>query len=241
MTTRKIQRDRSEIRTTGAKTMSIPQLRKAFEYMENFASGGAKSTDDIQKEWKHIFGGKGISKEQAKSYLNEYKHKTQNGGTSPGLYTASGSIPGQATDGGYDVYGSYPKYLMSGFGVGVPINSQTQLCGKAEVSSTPLPDTGSNLVTTGGARKDKGKGKGNKTRKAGRKMRKTLRGGNRLPEATNPTTALQDAATAFRGQPMGSSPSSVDAVAPRLFPAPYTNFAGQVTPIQRTMGLDISQ
>jgi len=237
MTTRKIQRDRSEMRTTGAKTMSIPQLRKAFEYMENFASGGVKSTEDIQKEWKNVFGGKGITKEQAKSYLNEYKNRKQDGGASPGLYTAAGSIPGQITPGGYDVYGSYPKYLMSGFGVGVPINSQTQLCGKAEVSSTPLPDTGSNLV--GGARKQRGSK--SKTRKAGKNTRKTLRGGNRMPEATNPTSALQDAATAFRGQPMGSSPSAVDAVAPRLFPAPYTNFAGQVTPIYRTMGLDITQ
>ena len=240
MTTRKIQRDRSQIGTTGAKTMSIPQLRKAFEYMENYASGvsggNAKTVDDIQTEWKKIFGGKGITKEQAKSYLNEYK-SAQAGGASPGLYTAAGSIPGQITPGGYDVYGSYPKYLMSGFDVGVPRISQGDLCGKAEVSSTPLPGTGSNLV--GGARKKSGS-KG-KTRKAGRKMRKTLRGGNRIPEAVNPTTALQDAATAFRGQQMGPSPSAVDAAPARLFPAPYTNFAGQVTPIYRTMGLDITQ
>jgi hypothetical protein len=237
MPVKKIQRNRSELTVTGgAAAMTIPQLRKAFERMEQFA-GGAKSAEDVQKEWKKVFGGKGITKEQAKSYLNEYKHKGQSGGTAPGLYTAAGSIPGQATDGGYDVYGSYPKYLMSGFGVGVPQISQNELCGKAAVASTPLPDTGSNLVTKGGARK------GKKTRKVGKskKLRKTLRGGNRLPEATNPTTALQDAGANFRGQPMGASPSAVDAVSARLFPAPYAHYAGQVTPIYRTMGLDITR
>jgi hypothetical protein len=237
MTGKKLQRNRSELTATGgATTMTIPQLRKAFERMEQFA-GGAKSADEVQKEWKKIFGGKGITKEQSRSYFNEYKNKGQSGGTAPGLYTAAGSIPGQATDGGYGVYGSYPKYLMSGFDVGVPRMSAGDLCGKAAVASTPLPDTGSNLVTKGGARK------GKKTRKVGKgkKLRKTLRGGNRLPEATNPTTALQDAGTYFRGQQMGASPSAADPVSARLYPAPYTHYAGQVTPIYRTMGLDITR
>jgi hypothetical protein len=238
MPVKKIQRNRSELTVTGgAAAMTIPQLRKAFERMEQFA-GGAKSAEDVQREWKKIFGGKGITKDQAKSYLNEYKQGgRQSGGTAPGLYTAAGSIPGQATDGGYDVYGSYPKYLMSGFDVGVPRMSAGDLCGKAAVASTPLPGMGSNLV--GGGQRRKGK----KTRKAGKgkKLRKTLRGGNRLPEATNPTTALQDAGTYFRGQQMGASPSAADPVSARLYPAPYTHYAGQVTPIYRTMGLDITR
>jgi hypothetical protein len=240
-------------KSSGSSVMTIPKLRKSFEHIEAFASN-TKDPVQLKKEWKKVFGGKGITDEQATSYLaylNE--HKSQSGG-SPGLYSSS-TVPGQDVPGGYAPYGNFLTYQMKGFDIGVPQNSQTELCGKVDITPTLLPDMGSNLVTNmkGGYKKGKRMTKRNKTKSGTNKMRemrsrkysermrqktRKLKGGTRFPIATNPTSVWQDAFTALRGQPLGASPSPTDPVPNKLFPVP-SPYNIQVSEINRTMTNDI--
>ena len=240
-------------KSSGSSVMTIPKLRKSFEHMEGFASN-ASNAEQLRKEWKKVFGGKGITEEQAVSYLNYIKeNKNQAGGSaqaggSPGLYSSS-NIPGQSIPGGYTPYGNFLEYQMKGFDIGVPQNSQAELCGKVDTTPTLLPNMGSNIVETmkGGYKKGKKSTKRKSTDRT-KKVRsrkysdrvktRKLKGGTRFPVATNPTSVWQDAFTALRGQPLGASPSATDPIPNRLFhvPSPYNI---QVSEINRTMSNDI--
>jgi hypothetical protein len=240
--------NKSHHKSPGSSVMTIPKLRKSFEYIETFAAN-TNDVEKLRKEWKKTFGGKGINEKQATAYLNYvHENKSQSGG-SPGLYSSS-TVPGQNVPGGYAPYGNFLSYLTSGFDIGVPKISQTELCGKVDTTPTLLPDMGSNVVTPmkGGYKKHKRMTKRNrlmKTRvkKYSARMRekartRKLKGGTRFPMATNPTSVWQDAFTALRGQQLGPSPSATDPVPNRLFPVP-SPYNIQVSEINRTMSNDI--
>jgi hypothetical protein len=238
--------NKTHYKSSGNKSsiMSLPKLRKSFEYIESFAAN-RNDSDSLKKEWKKVFGGKGITTEQADAYLKYINENKQQKGGAPGLYSSS-TIPGQDVPGGYLPHGNFLAYQMKGFDIGVPLQSQSELCGKVDITPKLLPDMGSNITTTmkGGKRSKKvtkrNKNKGNKSKKyRGTVKTRKLKGGMRFPIATNPTTAWQDAFTALRGQQLGPSPSATDPVPNRLFPVP-SPYNIEVSEINRTMAKDIT-
>lgn len=133
-------REAKKTRKHKSKTMTIPQLRKAFEHMDRF-----RDVESFRKEWKKTFG-KEITKESAQDYLHYVSSKkgsTQRGGAAPLDYTlrAGADLP----------YGSYNTYVAGGFGFANQ-DSLTAQCGK-ETWPSPPSGIGCNLQGGGSKRK----------------------------------------------------------------------------------------
>jgi hypothetical protein len=163
------------------KSMTIPQLRKAFDHIELFVQKNP-DVDDFCKEWKKVFG-KDVSKEAARDYLafvREHPSKSQSGGAAPIDYDmrAGADIP----------YGSFPEYVQSGFGF-ANIDSFRAQSGKEHITPIIPAPMGNNAVMKGGR----------KTRK-----QKKQRGGGNLPSLT---TAVSE----FMNRPflMNSPPTTL--------------------------------
>lgn len=144
--TRKVQQ---KVKATG---MTIPELRRAFEHIDHFMDTKVKSlkgkdaTTAFRKEWKKVFG-KDVSEDAAREYLDfiAANTKTQKGGAAPLSYEmrAGADIP----------YGSFPKYVSSGFGF-ANHDSLLSSCGKPNGFPTTTPvGLGSNQVMKGGSKK----------------------------------------------------------------------------------------
>jgi hypothetical protein len=215
----------SEVQSGGAKT--IPELREAFERIETFAKdlvqkGGSVKTmsRDLATEWKAVFGRK-IGGEAAEEYLKfiggekapapapvaSAKNKTRKAHKMKGGATAApiaGAPLDYQTRPGIDgPYGNFPPYVDGGFGVGVPAISQNYIMTpKAEVT-IDAGDGGNRPLQTGGAASKK---RTAKRKLRGAAARRTLRGGSKFILSAAPTTALQDAVTAWRGQTLPVSP-----------------------------------
>jgi hypothetical protein len=103
-------------------------------------------------------------------------------------------------------YGNFLPYVDGGFGVGVPAISQNYISNPRLEPTLDVGEGGNRPLQTGGAKK---------STTAKRRLRgglhggnrKTLRGGSKFILSAAPTTALQDAVTAWRGQPL---PVSLD-------------------------------
>lgn len=153
------------------KSLTIPQLRKAFHHIEQFVQ---KNPDDIKgfcDEWKKVFGVK-VSEEAARDYLafvREHPSSSQSGGGAPVGYDlrAGADIP----------YGSFPEYIQSGFGF-ANIDSFRAQSGKEDITPIIPAGMGSNAVMKGGKQSKR------KTRK-----QKKQSGGGNFPSLT---TALQE-------------------------------------------------
>jgi hypothetical protein len=180
------------------KALTIPQLKHAFDYIEQYASA-KPSIPDFQKEWKKVFN-RPIQKEHAESYLKFAGTKPLRrfrGGGGPGVYAGQGMLPGAVTDSGLRPYGAFQEYVSSGFEVGVPAMSNQVMCEQGIVGPQgPLP---------GGVLSGGGSGGSSKRRKTLRRIR-----GGQFPQSTNPTSILQDISTAWKGLPLPASPSPID-------------------------------
>jgi hypothetical protein len=210
--------------TGGAKT--IPELRDAFERIEGFArdlmNGGGPAKENARKlaaEWKSVFGRK-LDTKAAEEYLgfiaggatsaapaSEEKSVKRNktrkakrsmsGGAAP---LAGAPLDYQTRPGIDGPYGNFPPYVDGGFGVGVPAISQNYIMTPKLEPTIDGGDGGNRPLQTGGAKKRTVK------RKLRAANRRTLRGGSKFILSAAPTTALQDAVTAWRGQTLPVSP-----------------------------------
>lgn len=145
-------------KSSGAiKSLSVPELRRAFEHIDRFVDtkvmrlSEKEGVEAFRKEWKKTFGQ--ISEKAAKDYL-QYMRSTstssrkQKGGAVTVLSPASLGYDMRAGEGGPSV----PPYVAGG--LALPADSQITASRGAEF---PLPaaDTGSNAWTAqkGGKRK----------------------------------------------------------------------------------------
>jgi hypothetical protein len=210
---------------------TIRELRTSFEHMEEYTKSVAETSASkdgkiklIRAEWQKVFF-KPLARESAAALLEEHsshikgRRRTRKRGgamalsgapvehmTRPGLYLAPGHIPnadgglalsGQA-GGGSAPYGSFVEYIDHGFG-------NPEIAGSSPVDwPTPAANMGSNRV--GGGKK-------------GRRVRRG--GGNPLGDmvrpivdealsrpfsSSAPSSPLQDAQLAWKGQHYGLNP-----------------------------------
>jgi hypothetical protein len=226
-------------------SLTIPQLRKAFEHIDRFVESKIlrlsekEGLVEFRKEWKRTFGE--ISEESARDYLQYMRTRasktnthSQKGGAVTVLSPASL---------GYDMRGgqsdaalSYPAYVSSGF-LEPPMDSVYATCGKPSAFLPPAADTGSNKWTpmAGGRRQG---GRKSKTRKA-----KTQKGGSvgtsfaefmaRPFGMGSPPSILQDAgklATGYNG-----FPSPKPEINHLPFTQPSTVFNASISPVTRIL------
>ncbi len=226
--------------------MSIPELRKAFERIQTIAKDLASGpiTDDVvanfSKQWQHTFH-KSINGKEAKEYLEHIKSmglgegkrtmrkatrkRGGGGGTQQkGGGATSANLAGAPTEyttqpGVYGTYGDFLPYVARGFGIGVPIDSQTRPA-LPDPALTVSRDVGSGaLLKGGGAASRKMTRSGRKQRaKDGSRRNRKQRGGNNIILRTEPTTVIHDAKSFWQGQPMPQSPSAVDPDSRLLLP-----------------------
>jgi hypothetical protein len=98
------------------KSLSIPELRRAFESIEQYARS-KPSVKDFQKRWIKIFG-KPISSSAAEEYIrfmSKQRKRSQKGGEAPLNYEMR---QGQFTT----PDGAYQNYVSGGFFVPEPAN-----------------------------------------------------------------------------------------------------------------------
>ncbi len=177
--------------------LTIPQLKKAFDYIEEYAATMKPSIADFQKEWVKVFGRK-ISEDNVSAYLDFIANRKTGlrkfrGGAAPGLITGQGLIAGAVTDSGLRPYGIFQEYIGSGFEVGVPAMASQEMCATGFVGPQgPAP-----TVVNGGRR-----------REAKRTLRR-IRGG-RFPFSTSPPSFSQNIFTQMRGQPLAPSDSAIE-------------------------------
>ena len=220
----------------GGGILSIPQLRKAFEHIQQIAkkiAAGPIKDDDVAlfiKEWKQTFG-KSLANKEARAYLDHIKsmgltgddkkrtmskttRKSRGGQAGGGAALGGAPLDHVTSPGVYGVYGNFPPYVAQGFGIGIPEVSQN----RPAIPDPPMtvPDSvGSGAILRGGGGRGKGSRKQrNKKSIAGTRRRKQ-QGGSNFILRTEPTTVIHDAKTFWQGQPMPTSPSAVD-VGPRL-------------------------
>jgi hypothetical protein len=209
-----------DTRKTRKAIQTIPQLRKAFDHIEKIAKQGV-SLETFQKEWAKVFHHE-IDAEAAQSFLQFHSKKgktrkqkqKQKGGSAP---LAGAPLDYTTRPGTYETpYGSFLEYVSSGFNFYDKINQNSFIptqCGKENITPQIAADMGSNKV--GGGR-----------------TRRRQRGGafpslSELATAltfrpippTSPTSFLQDAQSAFKGQTLPPSPSPAEGTPPyRSYP-----------------------
>jgi len=139
------------------KTMTIPELRKAFEAVDAKIKANPKmNVAELQDIWKTIFG-RPIDGAEAKSYLEliqpkmgggkrTRKNRKQKGGVAPIDYTLRPGIDG--------THGSYLPYVSSGLSFYDSINKigMDADCGKIDTTPEISSGMGSNEVIKGGQR-----------------------------------------------------------------------------------------
>lgn len=195
---------RSKSSKSSKKTMTIPDLRKGLDYIQEYSKGlvhsGSKSVSEMASqfaaEWKKVFG-KTLSKDTSeayirnmfnmkKSYKKTRKHRgKQRGGAQNTLLT--GAPMDYMTRPGTDIpYGVFTKHVTSGFWNPEPAIQYD--CG-TQKGDLPMPGMGSNLMNGGALL-------------TGSPIRPIL--------AENPPSILQDAQTSINGRLLGPGPASYD-------------------------------
>jgi hypothetical protein len=188
--------------TKSVKSITVPELRRAFEHIQTFLHKGA-TTQAFRKEWKKVFGTE-LSEKAASDYIafvEADKSKAQKGGAqmmSPSSLGYDMTNPGTASQAP-----SVPAYVAGG--IAPPADSVYSTCG--EVGKHPfLPPAasmGSNevLASPGPSGQVQKGGRGKTTRKF-RKNRK--QGGGAM--------SLSTAVSEFMQRPfaMGSPPGAAN-------------------------------
>jgi len=162
-------------------SMTIPQLRKAFDHIESFTTSllhkekdAKKRRQAFQKEWMRVFH-RTIDDKAADAYL-QFEGKKVKKGSKTRKMRGGAPLGGAPLDystrpGIYGVYGNFPEYIGAGFSFGNDINKmaiQEGCNSPAEAAKFQAPYTGfgaASLASQKGGKSRKGrKGKG-KTRK----------------------------------------------------------------------------
>lgn len=229
--------------------MTIPQLRKAFDHMENFTASLLKTTKGteerrkaFQKEWMKVFH-RAVDDKSADAYLAfEEKKQTKGKGTRKqkgGADPLSGAPLDYSTRPGIDgIYGVFPAYVSSGLAFYNDINKEAPLAGCGTENTTPkVPlSIGSNEVQKGGKRKTR------KQRQRGGAFPTISEFAQALTfrpiTSTSPPTAFYNAQMDYKG--VNPPPSS----APNTANPPYVSYkpstlAGVATEINRNLGSEV--
>ncbi len=208
---------------------SIPELRRAFEHVEQVIDemihnkeSKANMISHIRKEWLKVFH-KTLDKASADALItHRMESRSMKGGAStpiagapidhvtrPGIYLDQGSIPG--ADGGLTTtvggggYGSYVRYIDNGF-FNPEISRQIgPIASQSIFPLAPRADTGSNAFTPV---------KGGKRIIKTRKNKKTRGGVRLIPAEPAPSSPLFDMQQALRGVAGGVSPDATQRAAP---------------------------
>jgi hypothetical protein len=208
---------------------SIPELRRAFEHIEQVADQlirDNKSKDSIiksfRKEWSNTFH-KELDKKSADAFIthrmeSKKGHRTKGGAAPlagapldstvrPGIYLDQGRIPGP--DGGLTAtvgggYGNYVQYVDRGFFNPEIAHQYDPIKGQSVFPLAPRVDMGSNAF--------KGGNRSRKTRKSiGGGIGATLQQAFTRPiPADVPTNPLFDMQSKIYGINGGMSPDQVD-------------------------------
>jgi hypothetical protein len=217
--------------------LTIPELRRAFEHIEEFAMTHMGDVKAIQEEWKKVFY-KELDKESAEEYMAHVKslpkkakalrgtRKVKFGGASalggapldyttrPGIYLTQGGIDSNS-------YAQVPKYVASGFWNPQMGISYDPVAGQP-AWPVPYASTGSNLVKGGGCDSCGscptsstltlgGKRKTRRNLRKGGDMQSYLQGlGIRTFGSSVPLNPVQSLERVFTGQSGGPSPSAAD-------------------------------
>lgn len=167
-------------------SMTIPQLRKAFDHIESFSLAlvrrerdGTKRRKAFQEEWMKVFH-RPIDDKATDAYLHFEAKKSKGKGTTRrmkgGAALAGAPLDYSTRPGIYGVYGEFPQYIASGFSTfGDATNKmaiQEGCNSAAEAAKFQAPYTGFGAPSL---MSQKG-GKSRRQKKGGRKTRKQ-RGG----------------------------------------------------------------
>jgi len=191
------------MKRTNSKVLTIPQLRKAFEVIEDetkkiLATKSGKEVSEFQKLWKSVFH-KNLDAKAAEGYLAMSKKaqrkrkgtRKMKGGAAPLDYMLRPGIDSSS-------YGNYLPYISSGFNFYNDIKkiAMDSDCGKVDITPTISESMGSNKALSGG----------------GCACNK-LKGGNlseflsqRLIGASVPASPLQDLQDTLIGKRLDASP-----------------------------------
>lgn len=199
-----VSKTRKSKSVTAIKSLSVPELRRAFEHIDRFVStkimrlSEKEGVTAFRKEWKKTFGQ--ISEKAAKDYLHYMRstassHK-QKGGAVTILSPAAIGYDMRAGEGGPSV----PPYVAGG--LALPADSQI---GPSRGAEFPLPAVVDNTV------KQKGGKRTRKNRKQGGGALPSF--GTALAEFVSrpfgmgaPPTPAQDAQMLMKGYNQFSSP-----------------------------------
>jgi hypothetical protein len=207
---------------------SIPELRRAFEHVEDAIDDMIRKRESkqdmisqIRKEWLKVFH-KTLDKASADALVTHHMNarpKHMKGGAQaiagapldyalrPGVYLDQGKVPG--VDGGLTKtvgggYGSYVQYVDHGFVNPEIAQLSDPVKGQSVFPLAPRVDMGSNAFSAKGG-------------KRGRQTRRKIKGGSAMLEqafmrpispGAGPTSPLFDIQQAIRGAGPGMSPDS---------------------------------
>lgn len=164
-------------------SMTIPQLRKAFDHMETFTlrllqrqSDPKKRRKEFQEEWMRTFH-RSVDDKAADAYLQFESKKMKKGKTRKqrgGAALAGAPLDYSTRPGIYGVYGEFPQYISNGFATfGDATNKmaiQEGCNSAAEAAKWQAPYTGfgaASLAQKGGKSRKGRKSRKNKTMKGG--------------------------------------------------------------------------
>jgi hypothetical protein len=213
--------------------MTIPQLRKAFDHIENYTTSLLKSTKDaterrkaFQKEWKKVFH-RDVDDKSANAYI-EFEEKKV--GKSKGTRKQKGGLSVSTDQRG----GS----ASSGLAFYNDINKEAPLAGCGTENTTPkVPiSIGSNEVQKGGRRTRKNKRQGGGSFPSISEFAQAM--SFRPVPASAPPSSIYTAQMDFKGLPSPPSSQANTATPPYVTYKP-TTIAGVATEITRDLGSEI--
>jgi hypothetical protein len=216
--------------------LTIPELRRSFDYIENYVDMQLKSKDskdkivkDLRKEWSKVFF-KELDKKSADAFVSDRiqkksssRHRTlrHRGGvapvnydTRPGMYLAPGQIPDAnghlpLSDGTKSVFGSFVQYIDKGFSNPEPSRSYDPVPGQTQYPTSVPVGMGDNRVHF--ASKGGNRNKSRKLRRNGGAMLGSMlsQAFTRPISSSSPPGILQDMQDMWHGKEVGASPDQV--------------------------------
>jgi hypothetical protein len=192
-------------------TMTIPEVRRAFEHMEDFIHDCHTSGEDhatlvksVRKEWARVFH-KELSKASAEKLLENHmsthrKHPRgtrKRGGSASPLGFAPVDAQMRSGSYSYSTQGGMGDYFLNGLRTGIPEIGKTQ-----DVWPSVPQDMGTNPAPT-----MKGGNRRGVRRSGGASIGTLLSAAWERPAAgSSPSSFLSDMRTMLNGQQAGSSP-----------------------------------
>jgi hypothetical protein len=161
--TRKLRKDTS-------KTLTVPELRRAFNHIDSFVEKSKPSVAAFRKEWKKTFG-KDVSESAAKDYLayvsttssaaKQKQKKSQKGGAA--LVLSPAALGYEMTSPSTAGAASVPPYNLTGM-ESFNNDSLSAQCGKEDITPVLPATLGNNSAQLGGKKASK---KGTRKQKGG--------------------------------------------------------------------------